>query len=425
MTSHEIALLNHLIAQPQDIPIVAAELTPDDFSDSAGSEIYSALVGLHELGVKPDLITIVDFLKARNALDKIGGPSVVSDMIASGIGGDNIAYYSQKIREQAQRRKLKRLAVELSTAADGVQSVQDVIADFSVKLESVVQNRGPERLSVGDIAASYLQQIESGSSPRLFPLCIPALDALMGPLRGGEFVVIAARPSVGKTAFAINVSVLAAENGMKTVFFSIEMPRGQIFKRMLSLKTGLSMATLEQMCPEHPKFEDVVRATDALAEYPIVLCDEPAVNVNTILAVAKSIRDVDLIVVDYMQLMSGTKKHYDNRQHEVASISHGLKILARKLDIPVIALSQLNRNIELRGPGSRPILADLRESGAIEQDADRVIFLHRQTDDNEALFSSARETDQLLVSVAKNRNGPTGDVMLTFVRRTMRIAFEE
>lgn len=424
MTTHELAVIRHLIEHPESTPGVAARLSPEDMSSDRAKEIYNAIIGLHEMGVKPDLVTIVDLLSANKVLSAIGGPSVVADVISSLPGSDNIDYYVDKVLDASLKRKLKLLSQKIAAMSDDHVDAGTIVNTINEHIEKLTIKQKQTSVGVSEISSQFITAIESGQQEELVPTFIPTLDALMGYLRKGELIVIAARPSVGKTAFAVNLMRLAAQNGVGSILFSLEMPKEQIFKRLLCLESGLSMRTLETVTVGSKLLDKVVVAADRVSSYNISIYDNPILNVNTMLAEISKLNGMSVVFVDYMQLMSGTRKAYDTRQQEVAAISHGLKILARRLNIPVIALSQLNRNIEMRGPNSRPILADLRESGAIEQDADRVIFLHRMVEGEDDMFVRPTDEEKLLVSVAKNRNGPTGEIVLGFRKSTMEVLYD-
>lgn len=421
MTTHELAVIGYLIVYPENTQSVAARLSPDDMSSVQAREIYNAIIGLHEIGVKPDLVTIVDFLSANNVLASVGGAAAVAEIVSSLPDCNNIEYYLDAVLDASLKRRLKTILKSTSSSLNDHTDATSIIEKLKDQLDSLTIKKKRSSVRISDISSQFLSILESGLQHEQIPTYIPELDALMGHMRKGELIIIAARPSVGKTAFAVNMMRLAAKNQIGSILFSLEMPREQIFKRLLCLESGLSMGTIENVTSGSNLFTRVVAASDTVASYNISIYDDPLLNVNTMLSEIKKLDGISLVFVDYMQLMSGTRRSYETRQQEVSAISHGLKVLARKIDMPVIALSQLNRNIELRGPHARPILADIRESGAIEQDADRVIFLHRMSEGEDGVFQPQDSDDKLLVSVAKNRNGPTGDIILRFKKTTMEV----
>lgn len=400
-------------------------LTSDQFYSDAHSKIFHVISELSENGSPIDLTTVTAELDKRKELKQIGGVEYLSEIASLVPTAANVDEYIKIVEEKAILRRLIDSAIEIET--DGYQSTEDIsdILDRAEKkiLNVVKTRKGTEFRTIQDVLFKTQADLETLSQNRGDITGIATgfydLDKVTSGLHPNELIIIAARPAMGKTAFALNLATNIAMNDKKTVaLFNMEMGAEQLATRMLSSVGQIELSKMISGRLEHNDWKRVNEAISRLADTKIFIDDTPGMTIAEIRAkcrrLASSADGLDIVIIDYLQLISGGTKYAGNRQQEIAEISRSLKTLAMELEIPVIALAQLSRGVEGRDD-KRPILSDLRESGSIEQDADIVAFLYR--DDYYNKDSAIDEyTSKSEFIIGKHRNGPTTTIDLIFRR---------
>ena len=421
----EQSVLGSLLIDRDAIIRVASYIKPDDFYVSANRTIFQAILDLYNRREPTDFITLSDELDRRNALDSAGGVAYLSDLLNTVPTAVHVEYYGRIVERTATLRRLIDAGSEIVAIGyqNGVES-QDALDAAERAIFSVSQRRASKDFqSIAEVLDRFFDQIDYMQQHRGEVVGVATgfdgLDQLTGGLQKSDLIIIAARPSMGKTALALGLAYGAAVQHGKTVgVFSLEMSAEQLVQRLLSTETGVDTHRLRLGQIDDNEWDRISRAFGRLAEANIFIDDSATANVMDVRSRARHLQaehGLDLVIVDYLQLMSGRRG--ENRVQEVSEITRGLKGLARELNIPVVALSQLSRAVENRAE-HRPLLSDLRESGSIEQDADIVMFIYREDkyDDTSDKKGIAE------VIVAKHRNGPTGSVNLRFFEKTARFA---
>ena len=422
---------------------VAEILKPEDFYRPSHRIIYQVMLALHAKEQPVDLITVIEELKRRNKLDDVGGVNYVTLLGELAVTAANVEWHAKIVADEAVLRQVAEGCNEIASLACGGngKSPREILGMMEQKvLGLTAQNHsnGPKQLrdAIGENMDAMSRQLERHETVTGLPTGFPQLDHLTGGLHPSDFIILAARPSMGKTSLGLNITENVALRGAKegeapkrVVLFSLEMSRNQLVKRMIRTEAEVGE---EEFCPRLPhaslnaaqaeadaKEMDVLdrlwTASDKLAGASVFIDDTPGLTLQELRSKARKLKTedgLDLIVIDYLQLMRGTTQRggFENRQHEVSAISRGLKALARELNVPVLALSQLSRSVENRQE-KRPMLSDLRESGSLEQDADIVLFLYRE-DYYKNTWKEALHPTELII--AKHRNGPTGKIDLFF-----------
>lgn len=415
----EQSLLGSLLLDRDAIIKVADIVTAEDFYVEKNALIYDAILALYEKRQPADVVTLSNYLEDKNQLKDIGGASFLTDLVNSVPSSAHVAQYAQIVSQKATLRRLQTAAAQIGQMAfDEGDDLENVLDEAEQALFSVSQKHHKQSFTaIGEALAESFDRLDSlhkdKQQLRGVPTGFAGLDNLLAGLQKSDLIILAARPSMGKTSFALNIAQhVAASEGIPVGMFSLEMSKEQLIDRMLASEAGIDSWKLRTGNLEDSDFEKLNKAMGALAEAPLYIDDSPMANVMEMRTKARRLQsehDLGLIVIDYLQLMSGRQNYGDNRVQEISEISRGLKGLARELDVPVIALSQLSRSVEMRSP-KIPQLADLRESGSIEQDADVVMFIYRE--DYYEKDSERKNVADILVK--KHRNGPTGEVELFF-----------
>jgi replicative DNA helicase len=415
----EISTLGALLLDTDAIMKVADVLHPEDFYRPDHGQIYTAMVGLFEKRTPIDLVTVAGELERTKALDDIGGMAKLSSLVSSVATAANIAHYATIVREKALLRRLIGAAGTIGELGWQEEMEVDELLDtaertlFGVTQRFLKQNFLSVRTILDDSFERLGMLAKQDGALRGIPTGFRQLDRLLGGLQRSDLLIIAARPSMGKTAFMMNIAEHISVLEKKTVgIFSLEMSKEQLVDRLISSMGRVDSWKLRNGQLSEDDMSNLIQAQAQLAEANLFIDDAPMATVMEVRAKARRLQaehGLDLICIDYLQLMQGSSRHQDNRVQEVSEISRSLKALAKELNCPVIALSQLSRAVEARND-KRPMLSDLRESGSIEQDADVVMFLYR--DD---YYNKNREehSNTLEVIVSKHRNGPTGDAKLS------------
>ena len=415
----EQSVLGGMLLSKDAIADVVEVLRPGDFYRPAHQTIYDAVIDLYGRGEPADPVTIAAELTRDGTLAKVGGAPYLHTLIASVPTAANAGYYAEIVRERAILRRLVEAGTHIvqlgySTGAMG-GDVDDVVDRAQQAVYEVTERRTSEDyVRLDEIMQQAFDEIEAmgsrGSELYGVPTGFKELDELTNGLHPGQLIVLAGRPAQGKSTAGLDfLRAAAIKNGMTSALFSLEMGRSEITMRLLSAEARVLLTHLRTGQMTDDDWNRLARKMGEIAEAPLFIDDSPNLSMMEIRAKARRLKqrhDLKLVVVDYLQLMSSPRR-VENRQQEVSEISRSLKLLAKELEIPVVAISQLNRGPEQRAD-KRPQMADLRESGAIEQDADMVILLHRE-DFYERESPRAGEADLI---VAKHRNGPTKDVVV-------------
>ncbi|WP_457631408.1 replicative DNA helicase [Oceanithermus sp.] len=417
----EASVLGSALVDNDAIDRVEGLITADAFYKEAHRKIWRAIEALRSRSEPVDLVTLSEELKKRGELDEVGGVTYLVGLSEATPTAAYAEHYARIVAEKAALRRLISAAGEaMRLAYDEAGSVEEII-DQAGRLILDVATHGPRHdfQEMRDLVTQAHERIahlrEEGAITDLIPTGFADLDRLIGGLGPGSLNIIAARPSMGKTAFALTIAQnVALRDGVPVAIFSLEMPALDLVLRMLSSEARVDMNRIRQAQLSDRDYERLVKAAGRIYEAPIFIDDTPGLTLMEVRARARRLavhHDVKLIIIDYMQLMSGgqSSRNGENRQQEIAAISRGLKSLARELEVPVVALSQLSRAVENR-PNKRPMLSDLRESGSIEQDADLVVFIYRDDYYNE----HSEKAGIAEIIVGKQRNGPIGTVELQF-----------
>jgi replicative DNA helicase len=413
----------------QDAALRAAELVEDwMFYREAHRRLFRAMLVLTEQRTVIDHITLRDELLRRGELEIAGGLEYLAELVDAVPTAANIEFHSKIVKDKAILRRLIETSTSIITEAyDGHSTANDLLDSAEAKIFQISQQRGDEGFTrIKEMLWPTMERIEtlqrSGKAVTGVPSGFADLDEMTSGFQASELVIVAARPSMGKTAFCLNVATQAAVDGFGVAVFSLEMSKEALVQRMLCAEARVDSQAVRRGTLRDPDFTRLARAAGILQSCPVWIDDSPALSLLEMRSKARRLKvenDVRLIVVDYLQLMR-SPEYSENRVQEISDISRSLKGLARELNIPVIALSQLSRASEQRGGERRPILSDLRDSGAIEQDADVVLFIHRpemyQKEDSEG--NSLEGMAEIIVG--KHRNGPTGTVNLYFHKQFTR-----
>ena len=424
--SAERAVLGALLFDGSLLTSVAEILLPEDFALPAHSEIFSAMLALDSSHRPIDLLTLAEELKIRGKLAVVGGPAYLTSLDQGVPFAHNAAQYAKIVKEKATRRNLANVAKEIfHLASQSVGELDEIIDEAERKLFYVSDKRRTgDLVPMGELMESALELLErmrkSDTGVTGLSTGFLDLDALLTGFHPGELIVIAARPGVGKTSLAMNMALSVARKEKRAVgIFSLEMPSLQLLTRLLATTAKVDVKKLRGgrlSANDEAKLQEVAAE---LFQVKLYIDDTGALSSFDLRAKARRLKarepDLALLVIDYLQLMH-QRGRVESRQLEVAEISRSLKQLAKELDVPVVALSQLSRKVEER-KGGRPMLSDLRESGAIEQDADVVMFIHREEEGED---NKNRSNIPMELIVAKQRNGPIGSVDLVFLSEYTR-----
>jgi replicative DNA helicase len=422
----EVAILGAMLLDSVAISDATEKLKAEDFSLDSHQRIFRAIVDLMAKGHGIDYLTVQEELARRRELDSIGGPAYLA-FLTEGIPRNfNIESYVQIVRDKSLLRQLMGIFHDGGIrAADQSEDAITVLGDVEAQLADVADSAIQRGLAgIGEIVAGSFVSIdklyEQGREVTGLATRYTEFDKMTSGLQDSELIIIAARPSMGKTAWAINIAQNAAvQDGKVVAVFSLEMSKESLLRRMLASEALVGSRKLQTGSMLREDRGKLMKALERLMDARLFIDDTPGITLPEMRAKARRLKQqqgqLDLIVIDYLQLMTGTntsgKRGFENRTQEVSSISRGLKALAKEMRVPVLALSQLSRGSEQRAGDKKPLLSDLRESGSIEQDADVVAFIHREEyydRDNEDVKGQAE------IIVAKQRNGPTGSIKLAF-----------
>src|SRR5690606_11762765 len=386
----ERAVLGAILMDPQALTLVAERLRPDDFYRQGHQRLFQAMLNVAERGEPIDLVTVTEELQKTKQLEEVGGVTYLTELADSVPTSAHVDHYARIVEEKAILRRLIRTATQIASAGyAGGDDVAEIIDEAERKILDISQRRIRKAfLPIRDLLMDTYERIEQMHENRGgltgIPTGFPDLDRMTSGLQRSDLIILAARPSMGKTAFALNLAQNVALHAGETVaIFNMEMPAIQLVQRMLSAEGNIDAQVFRTGSLGEEDWEKLTMAIGTLAEVPIFIDDTPGLTVFDIRAKLRRLQaehGLGLVVIDYLQLIRG--RGGESRQQEISEISRSLKLLARELNVPVIALSQLSRAVEQR-QDKRPMLSDLRESGSIEQDADIVAFLYRDDYYNE------------------------------------------
>ncbi len=420
----ERSVLGAILTHRDAIISVASWLSPEDFYREAHAWIYEAQLACYLRREPPDLVTVAEELARRGRLEAVGGILYLNALVDAVPTPVHVEYYGRIVERCAVLRRL--IVAGGQIAAIGYEAPEDVDEALSRAEELIfaISQRRVTRdfVPIREVTSEYFDHLSRLRATHSGVIGVPTgfrdLDRILGGLQRSDLIVLAARPTAGKTSLALSVALNVAHQGVPVGIFSLEMSREQLVQRFLAMETEIDSHRLRQGFLSDEEFHQVSEAMGRLSETPIFIDDTPGIPITELRSKARRLHaeaEVELLVVDYLQLIQGRRT--ENRVQEISEISRALKGLARELDIPVLAISQLSRSVEHRTPHI-PVLADLRESGSIEQDADVVMFIYR-----EEMYD--RDTDKKGIAeihIAKHRNGPTGKAYLRFFEQTTRFA---
>jgi replicative DNA helicase len=421
----EAAVIASMILDRDCIGTVIEKIKPDYFSRVEHRLIFEAILRMYESNSSIDMVLLRDTLKKQDALDAVGGAEYLVRVVESVPTSANAEYYAGIVREKAMLRELARTCAEvMQEACDEAGDVGEKLDRAEQKIFAVTEKKiTGAAVPVKDLLTEVFEAIDArkGSHVTGLPTGFEELNQMLCGLQNGEMVIIAGRPSMGKTSFAMNIAEhLAADENIPTVIFSLEMGKQQLVERILCSRSGVDSQLVRKGMLGSDDLKKLSEVSGDLFDKPMFIDDTPGLTPMMIRAKCRRLKSqygIAAVFIDYMQLMS-VGGYAESRQQEISTISRQLKALARELEVPVVVLSQLNRAAEGR-EGHRPRMSDLRESGSIEQDADVIILLHRE-DYYHRGETDWEETNTAEVIVAKQRNGPTGTVELIFDGRLTR-----
>ncbi len=419
----EQSILGAILIDNDALPRALEILNPEDFYKQSHRKIFNVMVELFEKSEPIDLITMTDYLKRKNEMESVGGLSYLSSLVNMVPTAANIRYHSKIVREKALLRGLLRSVTEIASkvyednldAEDLVDYAERSIFDISDKRVKA------SFVTLKEVIKDSFEMIEHLYDKKETVTGVPSsfrdLDDMTTGFQKGDLIIIGGRPSMGKTAFALNIAQHVGLELRETVaIFSLEMAKEQLAFRMLCAEAMVNSNSIRKGFIKKEDWHKLTGAASKLTGAPIFIDDSSSITILELRAKARRLKmehGLSLVVVDYLQLMRG-RGSFERREQEISEISRSLKALAKELSVPVIAVSQLNRSVEQRRP-PKPMLADLRESGAIEQDADVILFLYR-----DEIYNKEANRGQAEVDIAKQRNGPTGTVKLSFISSCTR-----
>jgi len=417
----EKSVLGSMLLEKDAIITASEMLKEEDFYRDDHKKIFRVMIDLFDKNEPVDLVTVAEELRKKDLLEEVGGAVYLTELVNSVPTTANISKYCKIVQEKSILRRLIRAATRIiSLGYEANRDVEDIVDEAERLIFEIAQKKSSEGFSyIKDVIMDTFERIEqlynSKGSMTGVPTGFHDFDRMTSGLQPSDLILIAARPSMGKTAFALNIAQHAAvRENIPVAIFSLEMSKEQLVQRMLCAEANIDSHRLRSGELDDSDWEKLARAMGPLSEAPIYIDDTPGIPVMEVRAKARRLKaekGLGLIIIDYLQLMQG-RGDSENRQHEISQISRSLKALARELNVPVVALSQLSRAPEMR-QDHRPILSDLRESGSQEQDSDVVAFLYR----DEYYHPDTEKKNIAEVIIAKQRNGPTGVVELVWLKQ--------
>ncbi len=425
----EINVLGSILIDSDAFTRIADIITAEDFYKESHQEIFTAMAELYSEHEPIDLLSLTNRLEEKKLLEKIGGRTYLTELANAVVSSANIVAYAEIIQKKAALRKLIKAAQEIAALGFNEEAkVENLLDEAEQKIFQISQKHLKQNfISVKSLLDGTFERIDElhreGGKVRGLPTGFYDLDNKLAGLQKSDLIILAARPSMGKTTLALDIARQVAKNKHPVGIFSLEMSKEMLVDRMICAEAGVDLWRMRtgRLREEDDDFGRIGHAMATLAEAPIFIDDSASANIMEVRTKARRLKaehGLDLIIIDYLQLMEGRNRSSENRTQEVSEISRALKSLARELDVPVLALSQLSRAVELEKP-PKPKLAHLRESGSIEQDADVVLFIYREyMYKREEIDPDRRYIAEVII--AKHRNGPTGTVELIFNEEKVR-----
>ena len=420
----EEAVLGAIMLEKEAVITVLEILKPECFYKEANQKIFQAIVNLNAKEYPVDLYTVTEELKATDQLESVGGPVYVTHLTSKVVSAANVDYHARIVAQKHIQRELIRASTMIQTRAfDDAEDVTELLDYSENEIFQIAEgNIKREVAPINAVIKDALKEIEEAGKRKDALIGTPSgftkLDRLTSGWQKAELIIIAARPSMGKTAFALSMARnMAIDHGKSVAVFSCEMSSIQLVNRLIVAETDIPSDKIKNGRLNEEEWKQLDARIKKLVQAPIFIDDTPAISITELRGKCRRLvaqHKLDIVIVDYLQLMSGPE-NAGSREQEVSLISRSLKSIAKELNVPILALSQLNRSVEMRGGSKRPLLSDLRESGAIEQDADMVLFIHRQEKFGIPAFEDGSSTKGIAeIILAKNRNGPVDDVKLRF-----------
>lgn len=416
----ENAILGGCLLDNKALNICLSIVTPDDFYSTAAGTIFTTMIELLNTGRPFDSITLCNHLSQKGQLEKVGGHVAIADTMDSAISAVNVSHYCQIVKDHATMRRILAAAEEIteSVYSGHTESPAEVLDAAQHALMNISADRKQgDFKDARELCKTTFREIEERHKNKDIITGLSTgfrdLDNWTSGLQNGELIIIAGRPAMGKTAFAVNIAENVVLSGVPVAIFSLEMSDESLMTRIFSSQSGINSSHLRRGFVGNSDWTRLVSVVDQISKAPLFIDDSSTLTPLQLKAKARRLKadhNIGLIIVDYLQLMTVVGKH-DNREREIAEISRSLKALAKELKIPVVALSQLSRKVEDRTI-KRPMMSDLRESGAIEQDADVVLFLYRDEVYNKSENNPEKGTAEIIIG--KQRNGPTGNFKMNF-----------
>ncbi|MDE6943756.1 MAG: replicative DNA helicase [Lachnospiraceae bacterium] len=416
----EQSVIGSMIMDREAIIVASEIVLGEDFYNKQYGVLFDTMVELNDEGRPVDLVTLQDRLKEKDVPPEVSSLEFIRDLITAVPTSANIKHYANIVAEKSTLRRLIRINEDIAnTCYVGKDSLEDILADTEKRVFDLVQRRNTgEFVSIRQIVMNAMDNIEKASHNKGNVTGVATgfldLDYRTAGMQPSDLILVAARPSMGKTAFVLNIAQYVAFKQAKTVaIFSLEMSKEQLVNRLFSMESKVDSQHLRTGNLSDVEWEKLIESAGVIGKSNLIIDDTPGISISELRSKCRKYKlehNLEMIIIDYLQLMSGSGRSTDSRQQEISDISRSLKALARELHVPVIALSQLSRAVEQR-PDHRPMLSDLRESGAIEQDADVVMFIYR--DDYYNKDTEKKGIAEIII--AKQRNGPIGTVELVWL----------
>ena len=424
----EQSVVGAMLMDKDAITTASEIISGADFYQTAYGVIFDSVVELYDEGKPVDLITLQDRLKEKDVPEEISSLEFVRDLVTAVPTSANVKYYADIVAEKATLRKLIKMNDEITNACYlAKEPVEAIMERTEKKVFELVQNRNSgDYVPIKQVVLNALDRIEKSSKTKGVVTGVQTgfidLDYMTSGMQPSDLILVAARPSMGKTAFVLNIAQHAAFRQNKTVaIFSLEMSKEQLVNRLFALESYVDAQLLRTGNLKDSDWEKLIEGAGVIGQSKLIIDDTPGISISEMRSKCRKYKlehGLDLIIIDYLQLMSGSVGgKSESRQQEISEISRSLKALARELNVPVISLSQLSRAVEQR-PDHRPMLSDLRESGAIEQDADVVMFIYR----DDYYHKDTEHVNEAEIIIAKQRNGPIGTVTLTWLPQYTKFA---
>jgi len=414
-TEAESIVIGTMLIAPKSIPAVLAKLSPEDFYKQSHTLIFSAIQSLHTANAGVDLLTVSSSIRDQGNLEVCGGPVYLASLTGIVPQTAHIGSYCQIVGEKAKARRLIEMAADISGRCFDGEKTDELFSDLGKFITDQAGSEAKEAQTFAELVPGVVENIKrrSGGDPDAMGLStgFADLDKITGGLQKSDLIILAGRPSMGKTTLAMNIACNVARKSKKVLVFSLEMDREKLVEKQLAALSGVSWGKIQNGVYDDPAWAGINGAANELSRLPVTIDDSPSLHIQRISAKAKAhamAKGVDLIILDYLGLAKGSS---DKREREISEISAGLKAIAKHLKIPVLCLSQLSRVCESRAD-KKPILSDLRDSGSIEQDADIVAFIYRDEIYNPDPSSPLKGIAEVIIR--KNRCGMTGSVSLYF-----------